>query len=384
MQYQPMKKLKAESPKIPDPGRINHEERLISAIDIAALGFYEMGKDHSIRFLDDRIRDFLGISAEHEAGARQFWLKHIHQDDFPYVKGIIREVLDEGVDRFALDYRYMHPERGVTWLHHLSRVLERDADGRATRIIGVMQDITRQKQTENILRENEKVLINNQKDLQRLSGRLISVQEEELRRLSRELHDDLTQKLAVLAIEAGKLEQKMNGMKQHLPEPIEKISQIKEQLIKISEDVHRISRQLHPTILEDLGLVRAIESECETLKQRENLTIDFTNKDIPDQLPLNISLCIYRIVQEGLNNFIRHSRAKRCKVNLSTTNDNINLTIKDKGMGFDPVEVRNKPGLGLSSMRDRVQLVQGNFSIGSRPGQGTTLRVRIPLIREQM
>ena len=480
--------------------RIINEERLASAIDIAALGFYEM-VDHHIRFLDDRMRNLLGILPGDEKNARQFWLEHIHAEDLPYVQGVIKNVLEEGVDRFALDYRYRHPERGLTWLHHLSRVLERDADGRATRVIGVMRDITDRKQKDTALREsmehyramveafdgliyicsqdyrveymnsrmiertgrngvnelcyralhdrnsicpwcvNERVfrgevvrwevqspkdqrwyyvvntpiqhidgsvskqamimditerklaeetlrastaiLRNNQKDLQRLAGRLISGKEEELRRLSRELHDDLTQSLAVLAIEAGKLELQMSKMEQPLSDPIRKISMIKEHLIKFSEDVHRISRQLHPTILDDLGLVRAIESECAAFQQRGDIKIIFRPEGVPDRLPNDIPLCIYRIVQEGLKNIIHHSRAESCEVVLRGTGDSLFLAVRDNGEGFDPAAVRNLPGLGLASMRERVQLVQGHFSIDTRPGRGTTIHVTIPLEKEE-
>lgn len=159
-----------------------------------------------------------------------------------------------------------------------------------------------------------------------------------------------------------------------------KISQLKEQLIKISGDVHRISRRLHPTILDDLGLVRAIESECIALNMlREGLKIQFKKKNIPDKIPNDIALCFYRIVQEGLKNFMRHSGASRCEIKLKGGDDVLYLTLQDDGIGFDPAEVRSKPGLGLTSMRERVQFVCGVFSIDTRIGQGTTLKVSVPL-----
>jgi PAS domain S-box-containing protein len=197
--------------------------------------------------------------------------------------------------------------------HYVVNTPIRHADGTFSKQ-SMMMDITERKQAEDILKESEAALKNSQKDLRRLAGRLISAQEEELRRLSRELHDDLTQRLAVLAIEAGKLELQLNGARQALPGPVQKISQIKEQLIRISEDVHRISRQLHPTILDDLGLVRAIESECAALMRRENIEIIFTKDAVPDMIPKDIALCLYRVVQEGLRNIIAHSRAKNCEI----------------------------------------------------------------------
>ena len=359
------------------------EARLTAAMDVTSLGFYEMNEGHYVSFLDDRGRSILGISFEEQASGREFWLAHIHPDDLPVVLKQSRQVLAGGVDRFGTEYRYLHPERGLIWLYHLSRVLERNDSGMATRIIGVMQDITERKIMVERLQESEKNLRDNQKDLQRLTGRLIFAKEEELRRLSRELHDDLTQRLAVLAIEAGKLELQMIQHEQRLPESIQTISEIKEQLIKVSEDVHRISRQLHPTILDDLGLVRAIESECALLMQRANIEIFFLNENVPDKLPEDVPLCLYRIVQEGLNNCVYHSGADKCEVALTGSEDTIFLTVEDSGVGFDPDEVRDKPGLGLSSMRERVQLVKGNFKVDTGPGRGTSIHVTIPLMRKK-
>jgi PAS domain S-box-containing protein len=356
-----------------------NQERLASAIDIAALGFYEMGENHHIRFLDDRMRELVGLPPESEADARQFWLEHIYEEDLEGVQDVVRKVLEKGVNHFTVEYRYRHPTHGLLWLNHLSRALKRDAAGRATRVIGVIQDITERKLMEERLKKSEVILRNNQRDLQRLAGGLIAVKEEELRRLSRELHDDLTQRLAVIAIEAGKLELQMKTMEPPLGESIGKIAAIKEQLIKVSEDVHRISRQLHPTILEDLGLIRAIESECAVINQMEHLEIIFRQDAIPGKIPKDVALCLYRIIQEGLKNAITHASAQGCEILLQGLADTVHLTMRDDGMGFDPDEVRHKPGLGLSSMRERVLLVQGDFSIDTRPGCGTVISVSIPL-----
>ncbi|GAB6193985.1 PAS domain-containing protein [Desulfocastanea catecholica] len=358
---------------------IKSRERLASAVDIALLGFYEMAENHQITFLDDRMRYFLGISLENESDARQFWLTHIHHEDLPYLQTVIRGVLEEGVNHYALDYRYVHPERGLTWIHHLSRVLERDNTGRATRAIGVMQDITERKIMEQTLRENSTTLRSYQKDLQNFAGRLISGKEEELRRLSRELHDDLTQRLAVIAIEVGKLEMQMKNMELPPPDSCQSITDIKEHLIDVSKDIHRIARQLHPTILDDLGLVRAIESQCAGLMQRSDIVIIFKPVDVPERFFNDIPLCIYRIVQEGLKNIVEHSGAGKCEITLQGKDNALTLTIRDDGKGFDPEEVRGKPGLGLSSMRERVHLVGGEFAIETLSGQGTTIQVTVPI-----
>jgi PAS domain S-box-containing protein len=363
---------------------LDSEARLATAIDVAGLGFYEIGYDMRVKCFDDRLLALLGITPADEEHGREFWLAHIHPEDFPRIQDQIQRMQLERVDQFKAEYRYLHPEHGMIWLNHFSRVIERNAAGRPTRNIGVMQDITERKQKEEILIKNEAALKDSQKDLRRLAGRLISVQEEELRRLSRELHDDLTQRLVVLAIEAGKLERRGEKSEHALPyESLLSISRIKEQLISVSEDVHRISRQLHPTILDDLGLVRAMGSECAALQLRENLEVVFQHENVPDGIPKDIALCLYRVVQEGLKNIVRHSGAARCDVVLRGGAEALSLTIQDQGKGFDREEVRNKPGLGLSSMRERVQLVRGDFGIDSRPGEGTVIRVRVPLTKEK-
>jgi signal transduction histidine kinase len=240
------------------------------------------------------------------------------------------------------------------------------------------QDVRQAAQLAQSLGKSEAALRSSKEDLQKLAGRLISAQEEELRRLSRELHDDLTQRLAVLAIEAGKLEMDLNRMPEKGAETVRAVARMKNQLIKVSEDVHTISRQLHPTILDDLGLVRAIESECAAFMRRNPVKIAFRKENVPDDIPDDIALCLYRVVQEGLKNIATHSGAKNGEILLKGNDHAICLTVSDEGIGFDLLEVRSMPGLGLSSMRERVQLVQGEFSIRSQPGKGTVVNVCLP------
>jgi PAS domain S-box-containing protein len=349
------------------------EERLASAFDIAELGFYETVEEYNLQFVDNRMRGLLGVSRGQKE-KRRFWLEHIHEDDADYVHSVIGRVLTGGVNRFNLQYRYRHPKRGTLWLHHLSRVLERDAGGLATRVIGVMQDITERKQAEFSLIESKKTLKNHQKDLQRLAGRLIAVQEEEMRRLARELHDDLTQRLAALAIECGKLELQQDRP----PDDRKALTRIKEQLIAVSQDVHSMSRQLHPTIISDLGLISAIKEEVAMITRREGIEIVFEHTQLPEDISEDISLCLYRIIQEGLKNVVSHSGSERCELVLHTDERGCRLTIGDNGVGFDHSKVKHKPGLGLSSMRERVLLVNGTFQIDSRPGKGTAVHVAIP------
>jgi len=352
------------------------EERLSLAADSAGAGIWELDCSTNQFWATERAREIFGYNTLETIDIKRFE-QSLLPEDIPKVRQAITGSL-ERKEPINVEYRIMVDADTMKWIQSSGKPYFKP-NGEPDRLLGVSIDITRRKLLEKTLLENEKILRNSQKDLRKLAGRLISAKEEELKRLSRELHDDLTQRLAVLAIEAGKLELQMIDKELILPECVQTVSAIKHQLIGVSEDIHRISRQLHPTILDDLGLIRAIESECAALGRREGIKINFSYENVPDRLPADVPLCLYRIIQEGLNNCICHSGAQSCDVILNSLEDNITLAVEDTGRGFDPAEVRDKPGLGLSSMRERVQLVGGKFKVDSRPGGGTAIHVSIPL-----
>ena len=236
------------------------------------------------------------------------------------------------------------------------------------------------KKAEEASRENERILRQNENDLRKLAGRLIYAQEEERSRLARELHDDFAQRLAVFAIDVGRLQQQL------VDPPVrvqENLSEMKKDIVKISQDVHNLSRQLHPSILDDLGLVKAVESECTNFSRREGIEIVFNHEKIPAVIPKNISLPLYRIIQEALSNISKHACADHISVFLKHNGHDILLSVQDDGIGFDSAEIREKPGLGFSSMRERASLMHGEFSINSHPERGTVIAVRVPLTRKE-
>lgn len=214
------------------------------------------------------------------------------------------------------------------------------------------------------------------RDLERLTRNLITTQEEELRHLSRELHDDLTQRLAGLAIEAGILEQRLKDL--HAPVAME-ISDLKMKLIDASENVHNLSRQLHPAILDDLGLKEAVESECRDFSRRTGIAVSFKPIDVPGSIPSITALSLYRIVQEGFKNIEKHANATQIQIVLQGLYEVIHLFIKDNGEGFDLNAKKNKAGLGLSSIRERISLINGEILIKSEIGKGTELDIFVPL-----
>ena len=263
---------------------------------------YICSPDYRVEFMNQRLIERTGRNAVGET-----CYKALHDRD-----SICEWCVNERVFQGETVRWEVQSPKDHRWYYVVNTPI-RHADGTISKQAMIM-DITERKLADETLRQSEAALRNSQKDLQKLAGRLISAQEEELRRLSRELHDDLTQRLAVLAIEAGKLELGLRKIPEPCQETLQTISQIKDQLIKVSEDVHNISRQLHPTILDDLGLVRAIESECAALMRRENIEIIFSKEDVPVEIGNDIALCLYRVLQESLKNIITHSGAKSCEI----------------------------------------------------------------------
>ncbi len=211
--------------------------------------------------------------------------------------------------------------------------------------------------------------------LEILAGRLIHAQEEERSRIARELHDDLTQRLAALAIEAGRLQRLEASQEEQWRIGIERL---KQQVIRLSEDVHGLSRRLHPALLEDLGLVAAIEAECRGFLDREGPPTEFRAEGSFDDLPPEWKLTIYRIVQEGLRNIQRHSDAQQVEIKLVRCSAAVELTITDNGVGFDRNQPGWRAGLGIASMEERTRLVGGSFRLESRLGAGASIHVRLP------
>jgi two-component system, NarL family, sensor kinase len=214
--------------------------------------------------------------------------------------------------------------------------------------------------------------------LNELRRRLVHAQEEEHRRIARELHDDLTQRLAVLAIDAGMLEQSPG-----CPADVEKTARgMRTQLVALSENVHSLSRQLHPSILDELGIDDALRAECLSVGQRDGIAVSFLAHDVPAGLSREIALCVYRVTQEALRNIARHAKTRRASVRLIAKDRHLVLRVRDRGVGFE-VTARGMRGLGLESMSERARLVGARFAVASRRGEGTTVTLRVRLQRSQ-
>jgi len=207
-----------------------------------------------------------------------------------------------------------------------------------------------------------------------LAGRLVTAHEDERRRLARELHDDVTQRLAALAIRAATL--KEDGRR---PADDGAASSIRQGLVELSEDVHALSYRLHPSVIEDLGLAEALKVECDRVARQQALHVQLDCRDVPRALPPDTALCLFRVAQEALRNVARHAQADAVNVSVAGRDGGVALTVQDNGAGFDVAGDRRRATLGLESMRERVRLLGGRLDIESDQGKGTTLRAWVPL-----
>lgn len=203
-----------------------------------------------------------------------------------------------------------------------------------------------------------------------LAGRLIASQEVERRRIARELHDDLSQKTALLMMDIDLLANRC-------PQERARFLELSERAHEIATDLHNLSYELHPSKLEALGLLSALNALCRDISQQNGVPIAFTHEDIPGGIDPNLSLCLYRITQEALHNIARHSRAHDAHVRLAADAQHLILHIADSGVGFDARA--NPAGLGLISMRERAALLRGEVVVDTFPGGGTRIGVRVPL-----
>jgi PAS domain S-box-containing protein len=239
-------------------------------------------------------------------------------------------------------------------------------------VLGFITDLSSRKLLE---RRAERSL----QQIEALAARLLTAQEEERRRVSRELHDDLCQQLASLAFDMGGLAagEGPSSPAQH------RLRALQARVIKASEDARHIAYQLHPSILEDLGLTVSLQAFCEEFSSREMIAVGFSATGFLDSIPREIASCLYRISQEALNNVARHAQAKHASVSLTGLANGVKLLVEDDGVGFDPEVVRSHPGLGLVSMQERARIVRGELSIESQPGRGARIALHVPLPESQ-
>jgi signal transduction histidine kinase len=267
--------------------------------------------------------------------------------------------------------------RLIAW----STVAFPDREGSGRHVVRTGRDITDQRLAETALESTSAALRHSQTQLRTLTTGLLRAQEEERLRVSRELHDDISQKLTALTVEAETLARKTRqagGVSQPGGVSEKELRTLRDRLAAVSEDVRRTAQQLRPSSLEHLGLSPALKSYCADFARKEGVAVRFLARNLPRTIPPEVALNLYRVVQEALSNVAKHSGARSAVVALSAREDSLRLVIKDTGRGFDPALARTR-GLGLINMDERVRSLGGVFSLQAQPGHGVHIDVRVPV-----
>ena len=314
-----------------------------------------------ITYLNERRLAFTG--PDPNAGYGDTWSAYIHPDDVKNVLDTVAQAL-RAREPFSKEYRLRRSDGVYRWMFDLASPRE-NGDGSFAGFIGSAIDVTDQKLA--------------QQALEKVSGQLIEAQEKERSRIARELHDDICQRLALLSME---LEQADRASYQSPLEVKTNLDEIRIHCSEIAGDVQSLSHQLHSSKLEYLGAAAAIRGFCHEFSKQHEVSIDFTENDVPRHLPKDISLCLFRVTQEALHNAVKYSGVSEFAVELTTTAGEIQLMVRDEGKGFDVEEAKKTRGLGLVSMQERVHLVHGSLGVESEPGAGTSVLVVVPLARE--
>jgi signal transduction histidine kinase len=260
----------------------------------------------------------------------------------------------------------MHQEE----LQRLNEALDRRVQIRTQELASVNEslvaEVAERMQTEASLESSRQAL-------QKLAFQLLRVQEEERRRISRDLHDDINQRLALLAMDIEAVERQLSFSSGNVGESVRTIQ---DRVVELSDAVRHLAYQLHPSILDDLGLPIALQRLVDDFTARSHIRGSFGHKNIPAAVPQEIATCLYRVAQESLNNVARHAAASRVDVELTRSQSGLTVTITDDGVGFDSEQPRHGPhGLGLLGMKERVALVQGVLQVNSTVGKGTRVQV---------
>jgi PAS domain S-box-containing protein len=286
--------------------------------------------------------------------------RRIHPEDQVMVRQIMEDAQRYGKD-FDLEHRLLMPDGYVKYLRVAAHALKsRDLGG--IEFVGSVMDITATRLAE--------------QEIQALSDRLLTAQEEERIRIARELHDGLNQEIAAITLRLSRIHP---ALKEREPQVGEQLEKARQSLMRLSSNVRDLSHQLHPAILEHSDLATALNAAATEFSSLGGVNVSFEADGRFDDISKPVALCVYRIVQEALQNVAKHAGAAEASINLYRAADGLRLTVSDCGVGFHLANTRASGGLGLVSMRERVRLLRGVFQVESEPNRGTRIKVEIPL-----
>ena len=334
------------------------EERFRLMADTAPTLIWMSGTDKLYTFFNQGWLDFTGRSMDDELG--EGWVSRVHPEDVQRCIGIYKASFDARVN-FEMEYRLRRFDGDYRWMVNYG-VPRFESDGNFCGFIGSCVDITERKWAA--------------ESLGALTGRLIHAQEEERTRIARDLHDDFSQRLAILGIGLGQLWKMLPNSS------VEERSRLQEMLNGIKElsaDLHALSHQLHSSRLEHVGLVSALGGLCKEISEKYKIEVQFTECDPRLEIPKNVALSLFRVAQEALGNVVKHSGARKAKLELGANATGVSLRVSDQGKGFDPEITNPRAGIGLIGMSERLRLVEGRLMVKSQPHCGTEILAEVPL-----
>jgi PAS domain S-box-containing protein len=333
---------------------------------------YKGYKDWSVEFFDEKVKSLMGYSADDFHSKRLKWSDLIIEEDLETVRKEFIEAL-KADKSYVREYRTKTRAGDILWIQDRGQIIC-DEDGMVDYVSGAFFDVTGRKMAEEALRESEK-------ELRLLSGQLLTAQEQERGRIARELHDGIGQSLSAIKF---RIEDALGQMGKNLTEAtINSLNSLIPVIQSTVEEVRRITMDLRPATLDDLGILATIGWFCREFQETyANVKIEKEISIAEIDIPESLKTVIFRVVQEALNNVAKHSGADNVTIFLIKRNDTIELTIEDNGRGFDLKEALDidgsKIGFGLGSMKERIELSGGSFSLESVRRQGTTIRASWP------
>jgi PAS domain S-box-containing protein len=334
------------------------EENFRVVADTVPAMIWMSGVDKLCTFFNLGWLAYTGRSLESELG--NGWAEGVHPEDLPGCLETYTRAFDRR-EPFSMEYRLRRHDGAYRWILDQGVPIFK-ANGSFAGYIGSGIDVTGRKLAEDALST--------------VSQRLIEAHEEERTRIARELHDDINQRIGLLAANLDYLKQSLPASAAEFRTELEEASK---QVVELGRDIQSLSHRLHSSKLELLGLTAAAASFCKDCSNVQKVEIDFHAENIPKDLSAEISLCLYRVLQEALQNATKHSGARHFKVSLRGGANEIELTVQDSGIGFEPEDAIRGRGLGLSSMQERLKLVNGQLFIESKLQRGTTVQARVPL-----
>ena len=337
--------------------------------------------DMRVTYVSPSVTHVLGYSIDEALGQQwERWIDTaltprsaaIVARDFKEIKSSVRRGRDESFKSWTMELEFFRKDGSTLWTESKVSIL-RGPDGRPVGFVGIVRDIAARK-------SSEEALMRSESQLRLLSQRILQIQEEERARIARELHDQLGQELVALKIEAVSLAEKLANY----PGLRDRAGTVLDLAERLDATSHRIAVSIRPEVLDELGLVKAVQWYAEDFERRTGISCPVESLPEEPVLPKQIAICAYRIVQEALTNVWKHSGASQAKIKITSRDDLLNISVSDNGAGMDPRRSPDTPSLGLLGMRERASLVGGRLTVKrNRGGYGVKVVAQLPMVNSR-